>query len=123
MTAQVIPLNLKEEFHTPEDCYILESWNHKKYDKKVSIARARVEPGVTTRLHRLKGVVERYIIIKGTGIVSAGEISAQKVEPGDIVFIPSDSPQQITNIGTDDLIFYCICTPPFSPECYEDIQK
>ena len=123
MTAQVIPLNLKEEFHTPEDCYILESWNHSKYNKEVSIARARVEPGVTTRLHRLKGVVERYIIIEGTGIVSAGEISAQKVEPGDIVFIPSDTPQQITNIGTDDLLFYCICTPPFTPECYEDIQK
>ena len=32
-------------------------------DPDVSIARARVEPGVTTELHSLTGVDERYLVV------------------------------------------------------------
>ena len=46
--------NLKKEFYTSEKCYITELSNTPD-DPDVSIARARVEPGVTTRWHRLKG--------------------------------------------------------------------
>ena len=40
------------EYFTPEGCHILESWNVAG-DAAASIARARVEPGVTTQPHRL----------------------------------------------------------------------
>jgi hypothetical protein len=52
------------EYYFEEGCFITELWNSPT-DKEVSIARARVEPGVTTRLHSLKNVTERYIILKG----------------------------------------------------------
>ncbi len=54
-----------EEFMTPEGCWILESWNSET-DPAISIARARVAAGVTTKLHRVRGLIERYLIISGS---------------------------------------------------------
>jgi len=88
----------------------------------VSIARARVKAGVTTKLHRLKGVVERYVILSGIGKVDVAGIEPQQVAAGDVVIIPSLCPQRITNIGTEDLVFLAICTPRFTKEIYEDLD-
>lgn len=109
------------EFLTPERCWILESWNTVT-DSSVSIARARVTPGVTTQWHRLRGVDERYVITAGSGLMRTGTLAPTKVGPGDIVVIPADAPQQISNTGDGDLVFYCICTPPFTPGCYESLE-
>ena len=110
------------EYFFIEGCYILESWNSKE-DPAVSLARARVAPGVTTKAHRLHGVAERYLIIAGRGLVTLGKGPPQPVGPGDVVIIPAGVYQQITNIGTGDLIFYAICTPRFTVECYESLEK
>lgn len=111
----------KSEFFTPEQCWILECWNVPS-DPAVSIARARVEPGITTKLHRLKNVVERYLIIEGSGVVRVGEQAPASVGPGDVVSIPAGTAQQITNSGDTDLIFYCICSPRFTPDCYQALE-
>ena len=58
--------NLKKEFYTSEKCYVTELSNTPD-DPDVSIARARVKQGVTTRWHRLKGIFERYLVISGRG--------------------------------------------------------
>lgn len=119
---EVIKLqNLGLEFFTHEKCYITELSNTPD-DPGVSIARARVEPGVTTRWHRLTGTVERYYIINGRGRVEVGNLPPQEINTGDIVLIPSMCRQRITNIGTEDLIFLAICTPRFSNDVYEDIE-
>jgi len=113
--------NPDEEFYTPECCYITELSNVAG-DPDASIARARVSPGVTTRWHRLRGVIERYYIVAGYGIVEVGELPPEKVYPGDVVLIPSMCRQRITNAGSEDLEFLAICTPRFSNEVYEDID-
>lgn len=107
------------EYATPEDCRILESWNDAS-DAAASIARARVAPGVTTRPHRLKGVIERYLIVEGRGRVKI-DGREQEVGPGDVVVIPAGISQQVTNTGAADLVFYCICTPRFTAQYYEDL--
>ena len=112
--------DLQTEFLTPEGCWILESWNNEG-DSAVSIARARVTPGTTTQWHSLQGVEERYLIVAGSGAMRIGTLAAAPVGPGDIVVIPAGTPQQITNDGRSDLIFYCICTPRFSPGCYQPL--
>jgi mannose-6-phosphate isomerase-like protein (cupin superfamily) len=112
--------DLQTEILTPEGCWILESSNNDS-DSAVSIARARVMPGTTTQWHCLRGVEERYLIISGSGIMRTGTLAPAKVGPGDIVVIPAGVPQQITNDGETDLIFYCICTPRFSPGCYQSL--
>jgi mannose-6-phosphate isomerase-like protein (cupin superfamily) len=110
------------EFFTPERCWILESWNVSD-DPIVSIARARVEAGVRTQLHRLRGVDERYLIVEGEGEVQVGDLPACFVGPGDIVVIPRGVSQRIKSTGSDDLLFYCICTPRFSPDVYESLEE
>ena len=59
------------EYFFAEGCFITEWWNSTA-DAAVSVARARVEPGVTTRWHRLRGVTERYLILEGQGRVEVG---------------------------------------------------
>ena len=117
------PLHLKApsaEFWTEERCFITELINTSE-DPDCSIARARVEPGVATRWHRLAGVTERYLILAGRGRAEIGDLAAQDVGPGDAILIPPGCRQRITNTGDTDLIFLAICTPRFQLSCYEDL--
>jgi mannose-6-phosphate isomerase-like protein (cupin superfamily) len=109
------------EYYFEEGCFITELVNSPD-DPALSIARARVEPGVTTRLHALHGVTERYVILEGEGIVEAGDLPPQRVDAGDAVLIPPHTPQRIRNSGGTDLIFLALCTPRFTPGCYRDLE-
>lgn len=100
-----------------EGCRINELSNTAQ-DPDVSIARVRVEPGVTTRLHRLADVTERYVILQGRGEVELNGAEAILVGPGDVVIIPPDCSQRIRNPSVDDLIFLAVCSPRFVPSCY-----
>jgi len=104
MNEAIKQQNLKKEFYTSEKCYITELFNTSD-DPYASIARARVAPGITTRWHRLRGIVERYYIISGRGLAEIGTLSPQEVNAGDIVLIPPMCRQRITNTGSEDLIF------------------
>ena len=115
-------IDSNKEFFISEGCYIIELSNRSD-DPEASIARARVEPGVTTRWHRLRGTTERYLILEGTGRVEVGSHPARIVTAGDMVLIPPLCPQRITNIGQDDLIFLAVCTPRFVNEVYEDLEN
>ena len=121
MKATIKKRNTADEFYTPEKCYITELSNTPE-DPDVSIAQARVKPGVTTCWHQLKGTAERYYILNGKGIVETGDLSPREVGIGDIVLIPPMCPQRITNIGQDDLVFLAICSPRFSNDVYEEIE-
>jgi len=110
------------EYYTVERCYIDELSNSDA-DSAVSIAQARVVPGVTTRWHRLAGIVERYVILSGLGRAEVGELEPQMVGPGDVVLIPAGCRQRIANVGDADLVFLAICTPRFRMEAYEDIDS
>ena len=109
------------EHLTPERCFIYENWGLiSGGDPTVSVARARVKSGVTTRLHHLTDAQEIYIIIKGEGKVQLGSIEPARVAEGDVVVIPAGASQRIANIGKVDLVFYCVCTPAFMKERYVD---
>ena len=109
------------EFSTAERCFISEIANDAD-DNEVSIARARVEPGVTTAWHKLKGITERYLIIEGKGLVELEGLEPTDVSVGDVVRIPAETLQRITNTGKMDLVFYCICSPPFQQKNYESME-
>ncbi|MES1930125.1 cupin [Salinisphaera dokdonensis CL-ES53] len=121
MQPEVMYQAAYSEFDTDERCAILEVSNHPG-DPAVSIARARVAPGVTTAWHRLRNTVERYLIASGTGTVEIGDMAPAQVAPGDVALIPADTPQRIHNTGTQDLIFHAICSPRFRPDCYESLE-
>ena len=109
------------EFYTSEGCFITE-WSNTPDDPAVSIARARVPPGVTTRWHRLAGITERYVILEGTGRAYVGTNPPRDVGPGDVVRIAPACAQRISNTGARDLVFLAICTPRFIPQAYEELE-
>ncbi len=115
----LMPSTGLKEFATAERCFITELLGHPS-QPGVSLARARVLPGVTTQLHALD-VEEIYVIETGSGVM---EVNGDRfrVVPGDSVLIPQGMPQRIENDGTDDLVFLCLCRPRFRPEGYVNLE-
>ena len=109
------------EWFAEENCHIVELDNHAG-DPGCSIARARVAPGATTRRHSLVGTIERYVILEGEGRVEIGDAAPLRVGPLDVAIIPAGVSQRITNVGTVDLVFLCVCTPRFMPENYRALE-
>ena len=109
-----------EEAWTSERCYIAELLNLEQ-TPEVSIARTRVESGVTTQLHSLS-VAEWYVIEAGTGLMTVSNEPAKRVISGDVVAIPKGVAQKIQNDGDCDLLFLCVCAPRFSLECYTSLE-
>tara|TARA_R110000772_G_scaffold47928_11_gene109368 strand:- start:1371 stop:1727 length:357 start_codon:yes stop_codon:yes gene_type:complete len=109
------------EYYFREGCFITELSNSDE-DPELSVAHVRVEPGETTRWHKLLGITERYLILSGKGSVEVGSNEARVVQVKDIVLIPPDVRQRITNIGEEDLIFLALCTPRFEEINYLEIQ-
>ena len=122
MKQGVRRLNLAQEYFTAEGCFITEVSNSSD-DSAASIARARLEPGKTTRWHRLAATAERYVILAGSGRVEVGTMPPEEVSAGDVVLIPPMCRQRITNTGAVDLIFLAICTPRYTEAAYEDINE
>lgn len=110
-----------DEFYTAERCHIVELLNSEE-SPDASLAVARVEPGVTTQLHHLAGIAERYVVRRGEGRVEIGGV-VQQLQAGDAVAIPAGVSQRITNTGATDLEFYCLCTPRFRPESYVNRER
>ncbi len=117
MKEAVYRRNPEAELYIDEGCYITELSNTQD-DAGLSIARARVIPGTTTRWHRLTATAERYVILEGSGFVEVGESLQKDVGVGDVVLIPAMTRQRITNTGIDDLVFLAICTPRFVEGVY-----
>jgi len=110
------------EYYFQERCHIAELLNSSDCPG-MSIARARVEPGVTTVLHIVRGADEIYYILSGRGEVEIGGEIIGTMHPGDLVRIPADTPQRITNTGTEDLVFLAICAPRFEVGRYGEMEQ
>ena len=121
MQAKLIQPDPAWEYLSGERCHILEYANAPD-DPEVSIARARVETGITTKQHRLRATTERYLILEGKGRIHVAGLAEQDVSPGDVVVIPAGAAQSITNTGDQDLVFLCICTPRFEWDNYQSLE-
>ena len=121
MQAQILKTPESDEYYFEEGCFILELSNTAQ-DPQLSIARARLKTGKSTRLHRLSNLIERYVILSGQGSVEVGDLQEQTVSAGNVVIIPPHCAQKITNTGEDDLVFLALCTPRFEKQFYEDID-
>jgi mannose-6-phosphate isomerase-like protein (cupin superfamily) len=61
MEPQIVKANSLNEFSTAERCFIAENYS----SRGISVALARVQPGVTTVAHHLNGVDEIYLVTSG----------------------------------------------------------
>ena len=108
------------EVWSEERCYITEFVNDPEIPE-VSVARCRVEPGVTTQLHSLS-VIEWYIVQSGQGEICIGDDPPRRLASGDTAMIAERIAQQATNSGGDDLVFLCVCVPRFTRDCYFSLE-
>ncbi len=117
MHPYVRKLQRSDEYYFKEGCYIIEVSNTDQ-DGAVSIAHVRVLPGQQTAWHWLTETYERYVILRGQGLVEVGDAAAAAVNAGDVVLIPPGTRQRISNTGEIDLGLMAICSPRFSLENY-----
>lgn len=108
------------ELYTRERVHVTELLNDPAAPD-VSLARCRVEPGVTTELHRL-AVAEWYVLEQGEGLMEVGGGEPFAVGPGDVVAIPAGTSQRITNTGDRDLVLQCVCLPRFTEDAYTPLE-
>lgn len=75
----------------------------------VSLARAVLPPGASSKPHYLD-IVEIHYVLKGRGVLHAGDWDV-KLEPEVCVYIPPGTVQWTTNTGEEPLVFLCVCHP------------
>jgi mannose-6-phosphate isomerase-like protein (cupin superfamily) len=80
-----------------------------------SLAEATLAPGRATLAHFHAQSEEIYYVLAGRGEVSLGGASST-CEAGTAIVIAPGVPHQIRNVGTEDLVFLCACSPPYSHE-------
>ena len=105
-----------QEFLAGDATHLREILHPDKMDiaLRYSLAHPVVKPGETSFKHALK-TSEIYIILEGKGRMVIDK-EAQEVSKGHVVYIPPNAVQCIENIGTEDLIFYCIVDPAWREE-------
>jgi mannose-6-phosphate isomerase-like protein (cupin superfamily) len=121
MNENLVRAGNEAEFPTRERIFITERLNDSAVPD-LSLADARLEPGVTTELHRLT-VNEWYVIQHGAGLMEVGDREPFEVGLGDIVVIPAGVSQRITNTGDADLRFQCVCMPRFTEDSYHSMEN
>ena len=75
-----------------------------------SIAHAVLKAGESSLIHRLKTSIEDYYILEGEGLMHIDDES-EKVQPGQVIYIPANSKQYIQNTGDNELKFLAIVHP------------
>lgn len=118
MEPRLISPDETKEYFTEEKCHILELLNIPEL-RSQSIARARVEVGVTTSWHLLDNTSEIYYILQGRGTVEIGETFTKEISANELVYIPKNTRQRIKNTSNEDLIFLCFCVPAFDQKNYK----
>lgn len=119
MTEYLLRAAARAEVETRERCLIAELLNDPSVPD-LSLARARVPPGITTERHALD-VDEIYLIEAGHGRMQVGDAEPFAVTAGDAVTIPAGRAQRIANAGDGELRFLCLCRPRFRPESYRPL--
>jgi len=104
------------EFIAGDKTVLRELLHPDKMDVKCrySLAHAVVKPKESSAPHALK-TTEVYYILEGEGVMHIDKESA-KIRAGDMVYIPPNARQFITNSGNSELKFLCIVDPAWRRE-------
>jgi len=108
-------------YESSERCHVVELLNDAT-NPQVSLARIEVAPDTTTQLHSLN-VDEWYVIEKGRGDMKIDDQPLTPLKAGDWVAISKGGAQQITNTGSGNLVFLCVCLPRYADAGYENLES
>jgi mannose-6-phosphate isomerase-like protein (cupin superfamily) len=83
--------------------------------QRQSLAEATLQPGRETEEHFHATSEEIYYVLQGAGRMRIeGEVS--EVGPGDGIAILPGRKHKLWNTGEGDLVFLCLCVPPYEHE-------
>ena len=110
------------EITSGDGCRLRQLFNPLQDDLELgySFAIARLGPGESATLHRLKSS-EVYYILTGRGELDV-ENETVEVQPGMAVYVPPQGKQRIRNTGPDELGFICIVDPAWRTEDEEILE-
>jgi mannose-6-phosphate isomerase-like protein (cupin superfamily) len=110
------------EITSRDGCRLRQLFNPLEDDLELgySFAIARLNPGESASLHRLKSS-EVYYILTGRGELDIDQDTVQ-VQPGQAIYVPPGAKQRIRNTGQDELGFICIVDPAWRTEDEEIIE-
>ena len=80
-----------------------------------SLAEARVSPGKATLEHYHVRSEEVYYILQGSGRIKIAD-DVRGVGEGDGIAILPGEKHKIWNIGVEELVFLCCCSPSYEDE-------
>lgn len=109
-------INEVEAFTTKDGSEIRELLAYRNSSiRNQSLAEARLTPGASTTAHHHVEAEEIYYVLQGTGRMQVGD-DVRDVAPGDAVAIPPGLFHQMTNTGSEPLVFLCCCAPAYEHE-------
>jgi mannose-6-phosphate isomerase-like protein (cupin superfamily) len=83
--------------------------------RHMTVTWVDVPEGVSQQLHSHEEAEQVYVIVRGTGTLSAAG-DTQTLEPGDLALIPPATDHTIANQGTEPLSLVSVQSPAVSVE-------
>lgn len=81
--------------------------------RHMTVTWIEVPPGVSQELHSHEEAEQVYVIVQGTGTLSATG-DTEQLEPGDLALIPPASDHTLANEGEDSLAIISVQSPAVS---------
>ncbi len=90
--------------------------NRKLIDESVgarhfALWHGEMEPGGMAEPHAHEEMEQAFIVLEGEGVFRVGD-QEYRLGGGDIIFIPSKQPHQITSVGDKTLKYLVVWGPP-----------
>ena len=83
--------------------------------RHLTVTWLEVPPGASERLHSHEEAEQVYVVVRGTGTMSAAG-DTETLEPGDLALIPPASDHTIANNGESELALVSVQSPAVSVE-------
>ncbi len=83
--------------------------------RHMTVTWIEVPPGARQELHSHEEAEQVYVVVRGTGTLSATG-DAERLEPGDLALIPPASDHTLANEGEDVLALVSVQSPAVSVE-------
>ena len=103
-------LDMENSFKSQDGTLIAEIEINKEY----SLAYGELQGKESSKPHTMT-MKELYYILEGKGIITVNN-TEHSIVKGDVVIIPENAVQKMTNTGKKKLKFLMIVNPPYDPE-------
>ena len=85
---------------------------------RLSVTWVEGKPGSEQQVHAHEANEQVYVIVRGRGLMRVAD-EQERVEAGDLVFIPPKTGHAIRNVGDEPLVYVSATSPPFDRDALE----